>query len=180
MGPTGANHQSAFLAPNFMDCCFGIDTDPSTLLPIFLHYIEPMDKEMLETAMKNISEVEEDDLLDTLAQFDCRAKITQDSIHDIITEIAHKELVQLPAFISKCWAPILQKYLKPLLNGNMVDILDALKPNTRKVLNLLIFEEKKNIKDQIFSDMLRRYVKSLDGCGLGRFLQFCTGKLIFI
>ena len=81
------------------------------------------------------------ELSDFLENFDCRKVISPDNICHIITELAHKELIQKPKYVSHCWSDIVAK-LKlyfPAIE-DLVAFYQSHDPTNAKVVNILYAE----------------------------------------
>ena len=88
----------------------------------------------------------------------------------MLTTIAHKELIQVPAFVAEVWRPILSE-LKYILKEPLEEIYLNLHASTTKVLKKLRFPEGHDEEKLA----VRKFVKSLDKKELQSFLIFCTG-----
>ncbi|KAA8590808.1 hypothetical protein FQN60_001751, partial [Etheostoma spectabile] len=72
-----------------------------------------------------------DELLSILSSHNCRVLPTEENLPSLVEEIAHKEMVQEPAFIIKCWKPILRSIGQSMSTEGLKKILDDLKPKAR-------------------------------------------------
>ena len=167
----------AFLSP-FLKQCLGIEPSAEELIKAFLHYVESYDRNILEKALVAVETVDRDDLLSILSQYDCKKLPTEENLKTLLADVAHKELVQLPAFIETVWSPILVTHLKPLLPDSIDALIDNLSPSTKRVLQILTFEENPDAHTNQLIEMVKKYVKSLDAKYLALFLRYCTGKFI--
>lgn len=71
----------------------------SKLIPIFLLTLGENDNQILNSAMKDISSVDEDDLLEAFSTLECRTVPNENNLVKLLEEISHKELIQKPHFI---------------------------------------------------------------------------------
>jgi len=88
----------AFMKVTFM-CKESVKND--NLVSSFLR-----DKETIEINLKQFEVENGDELLNVLSSYQCYSKPTKDNINVIICQLAHKELVQRPKYVTNCWATI--------------------------------------------------------------------------
>ena len=73
-----------------------------------------------------------------LSAFDCKRRITENNLIDIITEVPHKEMIQKPQYIADCWgliAPDLKKYFPEVCSINK--LYESIVPSNAKVISML-------------------------------------------
>ena len=87
------------LAKPFIESCLGMPA--SDVMGDFLKHIPEVDRTIIEEALKYINEVDSDELFDILERHEVKVIVNAD-INRVICEVAHKELVQAPSFVSKC------------------------------------------------------------------------------
>ena len=168
------------LSPLFIaSCLFGEECITAEFVPnSFKDYIAAEDIDTLEQCLcPDFDEVNED-ITDFLSSLKCFKMPSKETIHEIINELAHQELIQKPRYIVNCCAPILCQ-LKVLPEFHTVESLrEFLKskiPTTKKILRLFQAEPSNDAERQSL-DHLKRFVKSLEGKELARFLNFTTGS----
>lgn len=95
----------AFIA----SCLFGEQTiDNDYLLASFRNYITPDEREVFDKVLEgDISEVDNDDLLDFLGNYKCYKAPTNENVRAIMSELAHQEIIQRPRYIAQCWSEAL-------------------------------------------------------------------------
>lgn len=102
----------------------------------------------------------------------------KNNIETIIMELAHQELVQKPRYVLNSWAPILDSlrfdHSFQTLEG-LKELYDRKRPTARKINNLFKAEPSNDAERQSLGH-LKRFVKSLEGKALAKFLHFCTGS----
>ena len=122
--------------------------------------------------------VDNEDALEFLSSLKCFKVPTLDNIKSIIQELAHKELVQKPRYVLNCWTPILSQ-LKCGPSFNTIEKVNALyknkQPTAKKIIKLLKVDPNTDAERQSL-DHLKRFIKSLEGDQLAKFLQFCTAS----
>ena len=74
------------------------------LLSSFKRYVSEPEAEIVEQALSKVIPLESKELLNFLTNLDCKRVVRSDNIHDIIFELAHKELIQKPKYVSHCWS----------------------------------------------------------------------------
>ena len=172
--------------PTFLACAFlttavdGVDPTEEDLMESFKLYIEHSEQDILQTALNNFDAADKEELFEFLEQYGCRVNPTRENIKDVILKIAHKQLVQAPAFISQIWTPILQTNLKPLLPTSLKTMIEMMKPTTSKVLKMVIYPPEAETQYKQVVGYLNRYIRGLETDMLRRFLRFCTGEILII
>ena len=146
----------------------------------FKLYIEHSEQDILQTALNNFDAADKEELFEFLEQYECRVNPTRENIKDVILQIAHKQLVQAPAFISQTWTPIIQTNLKPLLPTSLKTMVETMEPTTSKVLKMVIYPPAAETQYKQVVGYLNRYIRGLGTDMLKRFLRFCTGEILII
>ena len=164
------------LAKPFIKSCLAMPA--SDLMGDFLKHIPEVDRTIIEEALKYINGVDSDELFDVLERHEVKVLVNADNINRVICEVAHKELVQAPSFVSKCWQPALHDLNISIDELNSVYI--KLVPTTRKVLKSLSYLKEMDGEGRILSKMLKDFVRELDSPYLGLFLRICTGSDLMI
>ena len=103
---------------------------------------------------------------------------SKQTIHEIIHELAHQELIQTPRYIVNCCAPILcQLKLLPEFHTaqSLNEFLKSKIPTAKKIVKLFKADPSNDTERNIFEHS-KRSVKSLEGKELARFLNFITGS----
>lgn len=87
-----------------------------------------------DMATTNFESVDYNELLDVCSSLECRRRPTKDKFEEILSYIAHKEIIQKPKFIIDCWEPV----LKGLMGTEcVVEIYNKRIANSKNVLNIL-------------------------------------------
>ena len=163
------------LAPCFMKCALSGTCDDSDILQSFLRFVPGMDKVVIQAALDDFASVDEDELYEVLGQHEAKKLVTADNIKDIILQVAHKELVQSPRFVSDCFNQVLHS--TDLAQEDMTALYSKLQPNPRKVLRYLKFPEEMSQGEITLSSYVKKFVREMDDPEyLGLFLRFCTGS----
>ena len=167
------------LAPPFLTEALSLSSD-SNLLEAFFNYISATEKDVLTEALSNFKGADMDELLRILSSHDCCVLPTEHNLQSLVEEIAHKEMVQEPAFIIKCWKPILGSIGQSISTAELKKILDDLKPKARNVTKCIKFPGRMSLDQQTTSNHLLRFVRERDEKELGLFLRYCTGSDLFL
>lgn len=170
----------AWLAPPFMQVaiCDSVLCSVGEVREIFLEYVSEVDKEVLSKALQDFKSVDYDDILDALSTYNCRKVPTEQNLKTILDEIAHKELVQEPMFVAKCFFPILQRLNSEM--NRLKTIHHELKATAKKVIGMFNFPENMTPPQSVTANYLKKYVKCLDQHHLELLLRFCTGSDLLI
>ena len=111
---------------NCLEYCFDEQSgnrNHSNLMEEFLQTVPDAERDLLEKALRYYKEVEDnsyEEFLDVLDAHEVRAVVTSSNYKEILSDVAHAELIQEPAFIAERWRPVFVKSLKPILQGNTV------------------------------------------------------------
>lgn len=167
------------LAPPFLTEALSLSSD-SNLLEAFFNYISATEKDVLTETLSNFKGADMDELLSILSSHICCVLPTEHNLQGLVEEIAHKEMVQEPAFIIKCWKPILKSIGQSMSTEELKKILDNLKPKARNVTKCIKFTECMSLEEQTTSNHLLRFVRERDEKELGLFLRYCTGSDLFL
>ena len=164
------------IAPTFMRHCIAPATDipNEDLLTDFYSYVSAPDREVFLTAEKDFSAVDTDELVEALDMHECKTVPKQENFKAVLLEIAHKEIIQTPMFISDCWKEVLGSFIRD--TTQIVALYKTLIPSNKKVCQMFCFPEVMDVQSTEVSRHLKRYVKNLDQKKLTLFLRFCTGS----
>ena len=181
MGFKQTGYLPVYLAIPFVAVCLQVDQEhlcnQENLVSAFLNYIPESDKEILQMATRDLSEVDQDELLDIMASHDVKVLLKQDNIKDVIAEIAHKSLTQSPAYIADAWRDVLPRALKPL-KTTLNELFASRVPTARNVLKHLSFPSGCTPSQAMIANFLRKFVKLSTQKQLKDFLRFCTGVFV--
>ncbi|MEQ2226134.1 hypothetical protein ILYODFUR_024473 [Ilyodon furcidens] len=145
----------------------------------FFNFISPIEKDVLTEALDNFTMADEE-LLSILTSHNCTLLPTKGNLLKLVEEIAHKEMVQEPAFIIKCWQPILISVGESMSCDGLNKILDDLKPRARNITKCIRFPGCMSDTETITSHQLLRFIREKDEKVLGLFLRYCTGSELFL
>jgi hypothetical protein len=177
-----ANYFPLQLSKLFILCClFGEESiDKDTLLKAFKCFVAEGDRKIIDMLLSKDFDPGDEDVIDFLSMMNSHKIPTPDNVESLIDELAHQELIQKPRYITACWAPI----LKSLQSGSgstfqtpagVAHLYDTKRPTAKKVNKLFKANISSDVEKQSL-DHLKRYVKSLEGRALERFLHFISGS----
>lgn len=143
------------LAPPFVqEMLFGkIFSDLKTSFVRFFSSHEP---NIIINALVNFDSVEADDITDLLANYECRKKVSPETLPEILLELAHKEMIQKPMFID-CWREVSQSHMLQLDPEALTKMYSERKPTTKKVVEKLTFPNTMTPKEA----EVARYLKKI-------------------
>ncbi|XP_034530350.1 uncharacterized protein LOC117805870 [Notolabrus celidotus] len=147
----------------------------SDLLETFKYFVSLQDHNILSKALTDFCSVDTDELMDVLENYECRKRVTAETLRDILMEIAHKELVQKPMYVIDCWKDVIQPNIT-LDHIELVKMYNSLRPTPKKVQGLLHFPVMMTAKQREVENHLKRYIRELDDEKLCKFLRFTTGS----
>ncbi len=96
------------LAPPFLKEALSLPSPETSLMEVFFNYISLAEKDVLSEALQDFQSADMDEVLSVLSSHSCTVLPNENNLQNILEEIAHKEMVQQPAYIIKCWRPILR------------------------------------------------------------------------
>ena len=160
-------------------CLFGEESfSREFLMASFRSFVASDDRVVLDICLGGDFNPNNEDALEFLSMSKCYRIPTKENIEAIIYELALQELVQKPRYIVECWTPIL-KMLQVDVTFNtpqgVSDMYQSKCPTAKKVIKRLKAETTDESQRQTISH-LKRYIKSLEGKALERFLHYVTGS----
>ena len=82
-------------------CLFGEGSITCEMLQdSFKHYVSQSETKLIEGCLANTIACDSVEMLDFLSTFDCKWKVVPNNIAATIREVAHKEIVQKPQYVS--------------------------------------------------------------------------------
>ena len=161
----------ALSKPFVMNCVGATVTDEATV-KCFWETVPSNEKDIIQMGWNDFSSIETDDLFDFLEAHEVRTIVNQNNFKRVMSELAHKEIIQDPAYISDVWGPV----MKGLQSSFQLDeLFDRIVPSNRKVLNILQFEDGLNQTQANVASFLKKFVRGCNNERLKKFLRFCTG-----
>ncbi|XP_054914357.1 uncharacterized protein LOC129378094 [Poeciliopsis prolifica] len=126
----------------------------------------------------DFSSVDQEELIEILDNYSCRRMPTASNVNEILQELAHKTLVQEPAYVIEQWAKTLSN------TGNsfqdLSSVYENLQPNARKVLKSIVFPQEMSGHQKDIQKYVSTYIRNADLQHLSLFLRFCTGSDLFL
>ena len=165
-----------YLALPFMSSCLYGKT--LNLEQSYLNYLPEMDRAVLNEAIKNFGEVDQDDLWDILSRREVKVLVTDKNIDRVLSEMAHRDLVQVPSFVSKMWEEPLRKL--NITEERLREMYQKLIPKARSVLKILKFPSDLDKEGTTVCDYLKEFIRGLDSTVLRLFMRFCTGSDLMV
>ncbi|XP_071944322.1 uncharacterized protein [Antedon mediterranea] len=153
-----------------------INSNHPSMIPTFLELVADSEKIVLETALNNFSDVDEEDLFDILDNYKVKRNATSDNIRAILQDAAHRTLIQGTSYISRCWHSVFVEHLKPVLHTmNIEDICQTAIPTTRRVIAALNLPQDASEEQRNTTKLLLKFIKSLSVDKLMTFMRYTTG-----
>ncbi|XP_072291357.1 uncharacterized protein [Eucyclogobius newberryi] len=167
------------LAPPFLEeMLFGeIYSDLKTS---FLRLFSSHEQEIISKALVKFDSVEADEIIDLLANYECRKHISPETLPEILLELAHKEIIQKPKFVIDCWRNVSQPHMFALDPERLKTMYSESKPTSKRVTEKLTFPDSMTPKEAEVARYLKKYVKELNEERLEKFLRFCTGSDLLV
>ena len=120
------------------------------------------------------------ELLNFLSVFDCKRRVTQDNLVEIIRELAHKEIIQKLQYVADCWGPIvshLKLYFPDMCS--LHELYSSILPTNVKVIFLLKATPLTAAEGETLVH-LKRFIRGLDESKLATFLRFTTASDVLV
>ena len=144
--------------------------NPDDLLKEFLQYLPDTDSKTVASSLEDFEATDQDDLLDFLDDYGVKTKPNQKNIREIITDLAHNQIIQKPTYIADNMRPYIMALL-PLMDKTFSELNSLLTPTYKSVWGSIKFNGQSDV-----ANILKSYLKELSRDMLERFLRFCTGK----
>lgn len=158
-----------FLSKPFVCHCLGHDPSSDELISSFKKMIPKHERDAVESG-----DFQSEDFMDFLEAHDVKSVPTPTSWARILGEVAHKEIIQEPAFIADCWAPVMKLHFQ-CSKAQLDEIYDKLVPSPRRVIKALSFENELSTSERSIKEYLIKFIRLSNDERLRRFLRFCTG-----
>lgn len=172
------------ISPVFIaSCIHGEDSiSDEMLLEAFKMYVSEDEREVITSCLEDSAKViDNSELLEALSSYKCYRVPTQENFPDIVSQLAHQEIIQRPRYVAECWNPVLQPlqaHTKFQNTANIHTFYQEKKPTAKKVIKMLQASPE-NDAQRITLEHLTRFIKSLGG-NVAAFLQFTTGASVIL
>ena len=154
-----------------------------TLSYYHLNYFgERMLIEKLLSDAANNDDFVEDEFLDFLDHFKCRAKVSNENVHEVIDNIARQEVMQKPHLMVPCWQNVFTSLgkTKAFINiSSLNNLYRQLEPTTEKFITLLKSDPKDDSERDAFT-YFKRFIQELPQSDLGKLVKFITGSNLLL
>lgn len=150
----------------------------SDVVENFLKYMPESERTVFESWRSDFYTVDQEELIEILDNHSCRRMPTASNVSDILQELAHKTLIQEPAYVIEQWAKVLGMARHSL--QDLSTVYESLQPTVRKVLKSVTFPEAMDVHQKDIQKYLTAYLRHSDMQHLGLFLRFCTGSDLFL
>ena len=120
------------------------------------------------------------ELCDFLSAFDCKRRVTQDNLVEIIRELAHNEIIQKPQYVADSWGPTvshLKLYFPDMCS--LHELHSSILPTNVKVISLLKATPLTAAEVETLAH-LKRFIRGLDASKLATFLRFTTASDVLV
>ena len=148
------------------------------LLSAFRLYISEDEREAFQKCLTDTFLPNDNDSLDFLSSYKCSLSPSKENIMQIVSELAHQEIVQKPRYIMNCWAPIVKSLITfPEFTSvtALENLYEVKRPTAKKKIKLIKSEPATEQERQCL-DHLQKYIRSLSGETLSLFVQYISGS----
>lgn len=163
----------------FVAALFGEgDVTDELLLNSFHGYVSQDERDLVNLAIDNkLTEQQQEEWREFLDRFGCKFLPRPDQLKSIIIEVAHKEIIQCPLYITDSWSSPLSVMRKAdFPNIHQVEkLFEEAQPTNKKVLGLISANCINSAEREALS-YFQCYIRGVDREKLTKFLRFCTGS----
>jgi hypothetical protein len=146
------------------------------LVKSFFKYVSCEDKETLERNLKELDD-DQSELLEVLSTYKCFSLPTKDNLNEIISQLAHKELIQRPKYIANIWLSIFQSVKFPnLFLLGLKQMYTSKIASGRRIVGLFSASNLTSPQDTICFEHLKTYTRNLSQDQLEKLLRLMTGS----
>ncbi|XP_031356742.1 uncharacterized protein LOC116180756 isoform X1 [Photinus pyralis] len=165
------------IAPVFILSCLGCAIQDEDLIQNFLHFVCESEREILRQALLDFDNVDSDELLDIFSNYDAKWIPTKTNINLFLRDIAHKELIQKPAFVIKCFGQVFQTHSR-ISTSEIMALFNNIKPSSKNCLAKIHLQNANETTPQITEiyGYLKKFIKEVDDSTRSAFFRFCTGS----
>lgn len=163
------------LAPVFIMNCLGIESSEADILSNFLEVIADSEANLVKVALKDFESVDFEELTELVSSYDSKWVPTKNNFETLIQDIAHTELIQKPAYVSKCFMGELKKSLNTF---ELKMLYDTLKPTARNCLSMITLNKPENELSQAEATtftFLKKIIRESPEHVRQALLRYCTG-----
>ncbi|CAH1155552.1 unnamed protein product [Phaedon cochleariae] len=163
------------IAPVFLKTCFNLNVNDEDLINEFFNYICDTDRQVFEQAQKNFDEVDLDELVEIFSTYESKWNPNEDNFKQLLRDIAHKELIQKPAFVVKCFQK--EWEYKITNHEEILELYEKIKPSVKNCLKKIELENSNITNEQnIVFNYLKKFIKEADDTIREAFFRYCTGS----
>ena len=162
-------------------CLFGEGSITCEMLQeSFKHYVSQSESSLIEGCLADSIACDNDEILDFFSASDCKRKVTNSNIVEIMGEIAHKEIMQKPQYVSDCWQPILA-HLKIYFPNvkSLHQLYSSITLSNVKVIGLVEASPATSAETETLAH-LKRLIRGLDEAKLTKFMRFTTASDVLV
>lgn len=171
-GHSEENYFPIKLAPVFIENCLHQTPADNILIDNFKNFVSESDSQAIDAALNNFCDKNED-ILDFFTMYESKWIPKADNVFKLIRDIAHKEMIQKPAFVGKCFMEEFKKQ-ESFLDISKVRVLyEKLKPTGKNCLAQLKIEDEymNSTKNEHFL-FLKRFIKEGNDQLRSQFLRY--------
>ncbi|KAA0710797.1 hypothetical protein E1301_Tti023617 [Triplophysa tibetana] len=150
----------------------------SNIIENFLKYVSEPERIVFQAWQSDFNSVDKEELLEVLDVHSCRKMPTENNAEEVLQELAHKKLIQEPAYVMEQWANIFSNAVIRI--EDISSMYENLQPTVRKVVRSVSFPENMNAQQKEIQRYLTNYLRESSTQGLCRFLRFCTGSDLLV
>ncbi|PFX13954.1 hypothetical protein AWC38_SpisGene21927 [Stylophora pistillata] len=162
-------------------CLFGEESVTDVMLmSSFQNYVSRSEADAIGKCLNQSIEPNDDELLEFHYTFDCKRRVTNDNIREVVTEFAHKEILMKPQYAADCWKEIvssLKIYFTDV--SSFLLLYDSIIPTNSKVISLFTAAPVTAAESETLGH-LKRFVRGLDEAKLATFLRYTTASDVLV
>lgn len=162
-------------------CLFGEESvTDGILMSSFQNYVSRSEADVIGKCLSQSIQPDDDELLEFLSTFDCKRQVTNDNIRELVTEIAHKEIIMKPQYAADCWKEIVSSLKIYFMDvSSFLVLYDSIIPTNSKVISLFTAALVTAAESETLGH-LKRFVRGLDEAKLATFLRYTTASDVLV
>ena len=152
------------------------------LLSSFKFYNNPLDREIINSVLRNglreLSEDDKDCFLDILGRCGSQENPESTDEKELLTNVAHKCIIQMPCYVINSKKEIVQEHLMPLFPNkqSVLQVYEECKPTANKLCKLLKVSDDLDADESRSLNFLKQFIRGLNPENLSKVLVLMTAS----
>lgn len=162
------------LSEVFLKTCYGKNVEDEELVKDFYNFICESYRILLREAVKDFDNADSEELLELFNLYESKWIPSKQNINTLIRDIAHKELIQKPSFVVKCFSNHLQN--SSISFDEICSLYTKLRPTIKNCLAQISTQEVElNAEQNVVYSYIKKFLRESDDKVRQAFFRFSTG-----